>query len=138
VSLQCAAAQTGKDSFFLANDPKLLDILERQGLQFALHTIPAVKDYRLGYTHSMGDFLDRMMVKSGNVNEACGTSPIATTLQQGSATVDFCSCMILLTLNFAAAGYGACCWQHSMTRCIYQSATCSQAGVGSQQRLQVS
>jgi hypothetical protein len=42
VSLQCAAAQTGKDSFFLANDPKLLDIMERQGLQFALHTIPVM------------------------------------------------------------------------------------------------
>ncbi len=80
VFLQCIAAQSGnKDSFFLANDPKLLDIMDRQGLQFALHTIPAVKDHRLGYTHSMGDFLQRMMVKSGNVNEACGTSFIATT-----------------------------------------------------------
>lgn len=75
----CAAAQTGKHSFFLANDPRLLAIMEHQGLQFALHTIPAVKEHRLGYTHSMGDFLDRMMVKSGNVNEACGTSPIAST-----------------------------------------------------------
>jgi hypothetical protein len=79
VLLHCTAAQSGKkDSFFLANDPKLLDIMDRQGLQFALHSIPAVKDHRLGYTHSMGDFLERMMVKSGNVNEACGASPTAT------------------------------------------------------------
>lgn len=75
--LCCAEAATGKDAYFLANDPKLLEIMQRQGLHFAVHTIPAVKDGRLGYARSMGDFLDRMMVKSGNVNEACGELPLA-------------------------------------------------------------
>jgi hypothetical protein len=65
-------AKTGKDSFFLANDPKLLEIMQQQGLHFAVSIVPAVKDGRLGYSHAMGDFLERMMVRSGNVNEACG------------------------------------------------------------------
>ena len=56
----------------MANDPKLLEIMEQQGLHYALHTIPAVKEARLGYSHALGDFLERMLVKSGSVNEACG------------------------------------------------------------------
>jgi len=49
--------------------------MERQGLHFAVHIIPAVKDGRLGYAHAMEDFVERMMVKSGTVNEVCGELP---------------------------------------------------------------
>jgi hypothetical protein len=106
--LHAAAAQPGKDSsYFLANDPKLLEIMEQQGLQFAVHIIPAAKDGRLGYAHSMGDFLGRMMVKSGNVNEACGESTPShppRTAAAARAGVRLCSPTWLLLLMHVHGG----------------------------------
>jgi hypothetical protein len=66
------AAEGQKNSFFLANDSGLLDIMNQQGLQWATHLVPAVKDDRLGIDRTLLQFAERSLVRGGSVLDLCG------------------------------------------------------------------
>lgn len=67
-------AKTGKDSFFLATDANLLQIMRDQGLDWAVSYMSALKpeNGRLGIDHLLYSLAERNIVTTGNIKDVLG------------------------------------------------------------------
>lgn len=59
-------------NFFLATHPKLIEIMDSQGLSWATSYLRAVKGERVGLELMLGELMARGVVKSGNIKDYVG------------------------------------------------------------------
>lgn len=72
VAAAAKAGQGSQDSFFLATDPRLLQIMLDLRMAWAVSMVPMVKDERLGMGPGLHKLVIRGLVKAANIKDTVG------------------------------------------------------------------
>lgn len=72
VATAAKAGQEVPDSYFLATDPRLLQIMLDLRMSWAVNMVPMVKDERLGMGPGLHKLVIRGLVKAANIKDTVG------------------------------------------------------------------